>query len=83
MYKLYGITREICYDDHTATREYVDISNLIATFDTEELAEEYVEKSKLKQRTRSRIFCLTSLLSSYLKYEIQEVSKKPLHNPEI
>ena len=63
---------------------------VVATFDEESLAEEYIKESKLKQRKRVTygsdiVFKSGSLLRPYVsarieKYEIPDI---PPHNPDI
>lgn len=78
MVKLIGITYSENYDDGRAE----GYSSTVATFDTRELAVDYVKKSTLKSLYGNR-FKKKSVLSSYDTYEIEEIKEDPPHNPEI
>ena len=96
-YELYGLREDIIYScGHPLI---VEVKELIATFDTEELAKEYVRKSsiqKKKAQTRYRIQGMryepveyrykdSSLLRLYGKCEIvfRKKTAEPQHNPTL
>jgi len=91
MYNLIGIKEEITYKTNDSF-EFINVSNVVATFDTKEAAEIYAEKSKLSTysnwcswRDLNKQFRKGSLLRGYAKFEIEESSPEspPLHNPEL
>lgn len=88
MYKLYGI--KITYTPSYSRGEpdeHIE-RNLVATFDTVEQAEKYVEAARLKNRMirtwRNDCFNKKSLLVGCGDYEIERYNEDSVpHNPEI
>jgi len=68
IYELYGSRREI--KEYAGHPNLLDITELIATFDNEELAKEYVRKSLVQEKTQSE--------ASWANYEIRGMICVPL-----
>jgi len=98
MYELYGLLTEHEYGYGGYTGRTIEHRDLVATFDTEELAKEYAIKSMLKavrEQSRNRrltprpingrVFLRRSLLDGYEDFEIEESlpGVPPCHNPKI
>jgi len=86
LYELYGLRNdyEPGYGDRQGSMH--ETRELIATFDNEKLAKEYVKKSELKNPDRSDYkYRSSSLLRYYDDFEIvlhiPEVEYPPIHNP--
>lgn len=59
-----------------------DYCNIVATFDTEKMAKNYLKKSKLRNSS-VRKFRAKSLLCMYDDASIEKIGDPPPHNPEI
>ena len=89
--ELYGLREEAEYGYGGWTGRREEIRELVATFDTEEMAEAYVRASRLKNsqnygmrfRPGSFRYRASSLLRNYASYEIEEPEPKPPHNPTL
>ena len=72
------------YMIYSNTGEDVDLAEVVATFDSKEAAEKYIEVSRLKKRYYGLLFKWKSLLRYYRDPEIRvyEVAHPP-HNPKV
>ncbi len=82
--------RESYTPSYDGPPEVDEESEIVATFDTEEQAMEYIAKSKLKNPVKGRwssdkVFKSSSLLGRYSWTDIRTVYEPitPPHNPEI
>ena len=92
IYELYGLREDYDYGYGGTPGSIYEVRVLVATFDSEELAKEYVKKSELKNsqhlyglrmRYGKHRYRASSLLRSYADCEIllREEPVKPQHNP--
>ena len=92
IYELYGLREDLDYGYGSDPISVYEVRNLIATFDSEELAKEYVKKSELKNpqhlyglrmRYGKYRYRASSLLRGYADCEIviREEPIEPQHNP--
>tara|TARA_R110002020_G_scaffold96992_6_gene231710 strand:+ start:1089 stop:1391 length:303 start_codon:yes stop_codon:yes gene_type:complete len=77
--KLWGLCIEPQYD-FDGFRGYATNRQLVATFDTVELAEAYVRASRTWPGPKYRA---SSLLRNYTSHEIEEPEPEPPHNPTL
>lgn len=93
IYELYGLREDLDYDGHELISVH-EIKDLVATFDSEELAKEYVKKSELKNpqhiyglrmRYGKYRYRYSSLLRPYANCQIviRIESTEPQHNPAL
>lgn len=86
IYELVGIRDENEYGYGGYTGNINTTQEIVATFDSEEAANAYVEKSKLRGQKIGRTqkkFRNNSLLAGYTDYEIREKKNDLVpHNPE-
>lgn len=87
MYYLIGIRYDYTPNSYTGKSEESETRDIIASFDTEDLASEYIRYSKLKSPKREiwssdMPFKKKSLLGSYSYAEIEEyIPEDYPHNP--
>ena len=86
IYQIVGTRRTWTPNSYTGHADVEEETGVVATFDTKQMANEYVEKSKLKQPHTSRKFRRKSLLWYWDDVEVELVSEEehspPPHNPE-
>tara|TARA_R110001583_G_scaffold76873_1_gene209923 strand:+ start:476 stop:796 length:321 start_codon:yes stop_codon:yes gene_type:complete len=68
IYELYGSRRKI--NEYASHHHLLDTTELIATFDNEEMAKEYVRKSLVQEKAQSE--------ASWAHYEIRGMMCEPL-----
>ena len=78
--KLWGLCIEPQYD-FDGFRGYATNRQLVATFDTVELAEAYVRASQ--SSVPDPKYRASSLLRNYTSHEIEEPESEPPHNPAL
>ena len=89
MFKLIGLRDEInfgTFGDALYNNKFETVREVVATFDTRDDAEQYVEDSRLAKPIRGlweeKVFRQKSLLAGYQDAEIEDVVDI-VHNPEI
>lgn len=85
MYNLIGVRTEYVPNIYTGGSDVNVEETVVATFDTEQMAHEYVVRSKLQHpRSRRHPFKQKSLLNGFEYAEIQKAcAAPPPHNPRI
>ena len=85
MYVLIGVREENEYSYHSYTGRTHCIEERLAAFDTEQMAKDYVNSSKLKNpKNKNRPFKKNSLLVNCKWAEIEQyIPESLVHNPSI
>lgn len=90
MFELVGYQTEYTPNSYTGQAVYFEREEIVATFDSEKDAYDYIKKSKLKNPKKpcwndGYKFLKKSLLGPYADAEVREkVSPEPIpHNPKI